>query len=560
MYINTIQEDLQLALKNLNLSNKFSISASDFEDYDYQTSLLFQLSKKENFQDLKESIISYLLNTGHYQSIEVTGKNYLSIKIKPLAIQNYNIKKEHVIVDYCGVNVAKQMHIGHIRSMFIGDYIAKANQHIGNQVTLFNHIGDWGNQFGFLLLYIYKNNLIVDDNKKLTDYYKKAYHLYKTDESFAIESTETVKKLQNKEEPFFSLWKKCCDISIEEMNKTTQEFNLSISSNDIKGESFYANMLPQIEKLLIDNKVATLQEDQTLVVNFDKLPTLLLKKSSGSYLYAMYDIAAIYWRINNLNPDKIIYVVDKRQELHFKQIFEISQKMGWANHCELIHIGFGFILDKQNKPLKTKSGESLYLDDLIEEGFKELNGYPYYDKLEGSYKDIVLKDTLYGALKFFDLHSNPKTDYQFDWDNILNPKGGTAPYIQHAYVRIDSILFKQSVIDEETLKNNFDVTVLSPEGESLFKQTIKTLESIYTTTDNYSCHLLEEQLINLCKKFHLFYEHENISKSEFKDNQLGLIIHVKDCIEEVCNVFGISLYLSTAHYQHKISQLKKHKI
>lgn len=553
MYLNTIEQDIESALQKLNLKNKFSIVKSDYDDFDYQTSLLFQFSKDEKQKHFKEIIIEHLINSGNYQDVKVTGKNFLSFKIKPQAYIIPVKSNQHVIIDYCGINVAKQMHIGHIRSMFIGDYISKSHEFIGDKVTRINHIGDWGNQFGFLLLYIFKNKLPIQNNKQLTDYYKKSYQLYNEDKMFALEAVNTVTKLQNKQEPFYSLWKNCCEISINEMNKTTEEFQLSICSSDIQGESFYFDMLPSIEKMLIEKKIAILQDDGTLISNFKKLPTILLKKSSGSYLYAMYDIAAIYWRINELNPDKIVYVVDKRQELHFKQVFEIAHLMGWDIQCKLEHIGFGFILNKENQPLKTKSGTSMYLDEFILQGFNEIEKYPYYENLEGDYKKIVIDNTLYGSLKIFDLHSNYKTDYQFDWDNILNAKGGTAPYIQNAYVRIDSILFKENAYLKyhELLNFNFiDYSLLSKHGEKLLKQSVKCIESIYTTMDNYGCHILEENLINLCKNFHHFYELENISQSKNKKNQLVLLIHVKNTIEIVCNIFGVKTYLSQSHFNN----------
>lgn len=552
MYHNIIKNDLSFILSQLQLTAKVNISNSSFADYDYQTSILFQFSKHPGFNNIKESIHNYLIDTNHYEDVQLTGKGFISFKVKPMQFIPYeNTAPKHVVVDYCGVNVAKQMHIGHIRSMFIGDYIAKGHEYIGDKVTRINHIGDWGNQFGFLLLYIINNNLEVTNNKQLTNYYKESYTLYKEDESFAKKATDAALALQNKEEPFYSLWQKCCAISIDEMNKTTKEFNLSITEDDIVGESFYANQLGNIETLLIDSGVGVIQDDNTLVVHLKGLPTLLLKKSSGSYLYAMYDLAAIYWRVNQLGADKIVYVVDKRQELHFKQVFAIAHLMGWDKSCQLEHVGFGFILGNDGSPLKTKSGTSLYLDDLINDGFNEINSYEYYNKLEGLYKQTVIKNTLFGALKFFDLHSNPKTDYQFNWSNILNPKGGTAPYIQNAFVRIDSILFKNGVEskeDELSKIKNFDDSILSEYGISLLKESVKAEESIYLTMDDYACHILEEAILNLCKEFHSFYEKENISLSKDLDNQLALIIKVKHTIEKICSVFGIDLYLSEAHF------------
>lgn len=170
----------------------------------------------------------------------------------------------------------------------------------------------------------------------------------------------------------------------------------------------------------------------------------MLQKSNGNFLYALYDLAAIKWRVENLNPDKILYVVDKRQALHFEQVFEVANKAGFTNdNVELSHIGFGTILGKDKKPLKTKSGESLYLDDLLIEGKKRLLENIHFVEMDEKFKEDILNKTIIGGMKYYDLKFNKPNDYIFDWDHVLNFTGGSAPYIQNAIVRIDSIFYKK---------------------------------------------------------------------------------------------------------------------
>lgn len=553
--------DINKALSQFNLSPITSLSLSNFEEFDYQSSVLLKHSKLPDLKNFTQYLISYLQGTGHYLDIQITGKGFVSLKVNPSSVlktennlhQLITHKKKNIIIDYCGVNVAKKMHIGHIRSMFIGDYIANTHQFLGDNVIKFNHIGDWGNQFGYLLQYIInflnKDEIAHITNEELTSIYKKAYSLYCEDEEFKIQSNQASLSLYKKEEPYFSLWKKCCDISITEMNNTTKFFKVGIDQSNVMGESQYYNILPFIEEELIQAGIALAGEDGSVVyINKDKTP-LLLKKSNGAYLYAMYDLAAIKYRLEKYNPDKILYVVDKRQADHFKSVFEIAKKANWCKaNTELKHISFGFISDKNGKPLKTKSGDSLYLDDLIEKGFDQLLSNQYYTSLPDGYKELVINKTLIGSLKFFDLHFSYLTDYKFDWDKVLSNSGGAAPYVMHAYVRLDSIINKANV----SISEDLDISLFSDKTLSLFKKLYQLKEAVYLYSETYSSHLIEESLLNLCNEFHYFYENENIINSENKENLISLVHQIKEEINTVLSILGVESYPSISSWSKNI--------
>lgn len=550
--------DINTALSQFNLAPITSLSYSSFNEFDYQSSVLLKNSKLPDLKNFSNFLVSYLQGTGHYLNVEITGKGFLSLKINTSSVlkpehspsQLIKHKKQTIVIDYCGVNVAKKMHIGHIRSMFIGDYIANTHSFMGDEVIKFNHIGDWGNQFGYLIQYIldYINygELEHISNEQLTSIYKKAYSLYCEDEQFKIKANKASLALYNKEEPYYSLWKKCCNVSIKEMNNTTNFFKVGINEKHVMGESQYYDTLPIIENELLANGLVQLGEDGSIVyINKDKTP-LLLKKSNGAYLYAMYDLAAIKYRLDTYSPDKIIYVVDKRQADHFKSVFEIANKANWVTpNTELKHISFGFICGKDGKPLKTKSGESLYLDDLIEKGFEQLNLNEFYSKLEDGYKEIVLNKTLIGSLKFFDLHFSYSTDYKFDWDKVLSNTGGAAPYVMHAYVRLDSILNKSGL----TINKNYEINNFNDTTLSLFKKLYQLKEAVYLYSDGYHSHLIEESLLSLCNEVHYFYENENVLSSDNKENLIGLISEIKDIINSVFSLLGIESYPSISGWK-----------
>lgn len=539
MYKKQFYQDLESYLKIKGLDKKINVSYSDFEDYQYQTPIAIG-NKDIDAQELTD----YLLQQPHYEEVTVTGKGFISVKFKLAEIAPQQSKPLTVLVDYCGVNVAKKMHIGHIRSMFIGDYITRLHEKNGDKVIKMNHIGDWGNQFGYLLNYIQKNNL--EDtltNEKLTEYYKIANALNNDDAEFSKESEQIAYQLQNNlDKSIHALWKKCVNISMIDAEKTFQELGIKMTLNDTQGESFYAPFCHNVLNDLLDKGIAQKSDDNSVVIFFDKKSPLVIQKSNGNFLYALYDLAALKWRQENINPDKIVYVVDKRQSLHFEQVFEVAKKAGYVKENTILqHVGFGTILDKNKKPLKTKSGATLYLEDLLNEGKSILSSSDYFQNLEDELKSEVLHKSIVGGMKFYDLKFNKNQDYIFDWQYVLNFSGGSAPYIQNAMTRIDSIFVKVGLDVEDKTQFNWQDN-WSKDEQAIVFQAQKCSEIINDSIYDYPSQTLCEHIGNLCQLFHKYYESEMVIGSKDQAKKLNLLNHVYHALKNNIDILGIDYY------------------
>jgi arginyl-tRNA synthetase len=479
-----------------------------------------------------------------YTHVAVTGPGFVSVKFKLSPANQIVTPPKKILVDYCGVNVAKQMHIGHIRSMFIGDFVVRLHKKLGDEVVIHNHIGDWGNQFGYLLHYIIQNKLQDDlTNKNLTAYYKAAYAQNNSDEEFSLAASKVAQDLQKQSDStVVNLWKKLVSISMAEAEKTFKELSLKVDLSHTQGESFYAPFCQSLLLELLDKKIATENEDGSVVVFFEDKSPLVLQKTNGNFLYALYDLAAIKWRNDFIKPDKIIYVVDKRQALHFEQIFEIAKKASLVDQSvELLHLGFGTILGKDKKPLKTKEGESLYLDELLAQGKDILSNNSYFMDMPMEIKTEVLHKTLVGGMKYYDLKFNKMQDYIFDWEHVFNFSGNSAPYIQNALVRIDSIYTKchSDIMSPVSVSWSFDWNEL--EQELLFRCQ-KTQEMLTDSVYNYPSQLVTEHAIKICQLFHKYYEAEKIIGNVNELYKLQLIGFVYQTLSEICAVLGIETY------------------
>lgn len=557
MYKQVFLQDLEQFLSNNKINKNPVILYSDFEDFQYQSSLPLMI------KDLnKEDLIKFLNNTGHYDKVEITGKGFLSVKFKLAVFEKEVADKKTIIVDYCGVNIAKKMHIGHIRSMFIGDFISRIHENNGDHVVKFNHIGDMGNQFGYLLHYIQKNKLQNSlTNDLLTQYYKAATELKNTDSVFLKESEEIAYKLHHEnDEELINLWNICKSISLEDAYKTFDNLNIGLSPSDTQGESFYIPFCKTIIKDLINKGIAVKNEDNSVIVLFDNQENLLIQKSNGNFLYGLYDLAALKWRQENINPDKIVYVVDKRQSLHFQQVFSIAKKAGYVKPDVILeHVGFGSIVDENKKPLKTKSGDSPYLENLIIEGKEMLSTNEYFINMEESIKEEIINKTITGSLKFYDLKFNKNNDYQFKWDYILSASGGSAPYIYNAIVRIDSIFCKADKDVNEKIDLDTHENWSEFEKDIIF-QTQKCIEITNDTVSNYQSQAITENLIKICQLFHKYYESGMILGSVDQEKKLKLLNYVYHTLVDNLNLLGIESYPCQQKMLASINMKKEFKI
>lgn len=534
---NKIIKDINIYLLSKNINQNFKLIYSTYEDFHYQTSLLFSLKNNKNFDTT--DFLNYLKNTKNYDKVEITGNGFLSFKLSNFSYENESInKKEKIIVDYCGINIAKKMHIGHIRSMFTGDFLVRLHQYLGNEVFIFNHIGDWGNQFGYLINYIISNDIKEFNNQELTELYKKAFVKYSEDENFKENSDLIATYLQKKSNiKVLEIWNKCVETSLKDLEKFINLFSLKMSLKNVQGESFYYDMCNDIVEDLIFKKIVKVDIDNSVYFEY-KNSKIVLKKSNGNFLYSTYDLAAIKWRKDNINPDKIFYVVDKRQSKHFDLIFEISKQAGYSKNVELIHVPFGTIIDKSGKPLKTKSGESLYLEDMLNDGYEEISKFEYIQKIPEQIKNKMINTALISALKFYDLKFSKDSDYFFDWNNIFDIKGGTSGYIQQTYVRIESLILKSN-IELDNIEFNF-LNLNDEENYILFNS--YKLKEIIDNFEGFQSNLIINQLIYLCAIFNKYYENNNINSASDKINKLKLIMNIKNNIKLSGDILGLTFY------------------
>ena len=435
--------------------------ATKAEFGDFQFNGAMALSKKlgKNPREIATQIIESLDLTGAVAKAEIAGPGFINLWLNPfwLATQCEVARKDSrlgvekrerplkVVVDYSGPNMAKQMHVGHLRSTIIGDTLANLLTYLGDEVIRQNHIGDWGTQFGMLIAYLEE----IDEDgsvslKDLEQFYKDAKGRFDADEDFANKAREYVVKIQSGDPHCLTLWQKFIDISLGHCEEVYEKLGVNLTRNDVRAESFYNDDLSAVISDL-DAKGTLTQSDgaQCVFLEGDEVP-VIVQKGDGGYLYATTDLAALRYRAQTLGAQRISYVVDARQGGHFKQVFRVAKEAGFvAPEVNLEHIAFGTMMDKGGKPFKTRDGGTVKLIDLLDEAVvkakETINEKESYspEELEALAKIIGI-----GAVKYADLAINRESNYIFNWDKMLSFEGNTSLYMQYAYARIQSIFRK----------------------------------------------------------------------------------------------------------------------
>ena len=437
-----------------------------------------------------------------------------------------------VVVDYSGPNVAKEMHVGHLRSTIIGDAISRVLEFQGHKIIRQNHIGDWGTQFGMLCEYLIERigleairhkSITIDD---LNGFYQAGKAKFDSDPDFAKRSRERVVKLQGGDVDTLEAWKKLRDESLKHFHaiygyskdgdeidtRTTYDLGLGVklTDHDIVGESFYNTMLPSVVADLKEKHLAEVSDGATVVfIDGPEKPPIIIEKSGGGYLYSTTDLAAIRYRTTILKANRIIYVHDSRQAHHFAQLFATAQKAGWADGVTLEFAPFGTMLGEDGKPFKTRSGETVKLKDLLHEAelrglkvVKEKNvGFP---PEQGS---AIAHAVGIGGVKYSDLAKDRVADYFFSFDKMLSMDGNTAPYLQYAHARIRSIFRKTTEIPGK-------ITLQSPYELSLAKHILRFGEVLELVARDLKPHILCGYLYDLATKFSGFYENCPVIQSD----------------------------------------------
>jgi arginyl-tRNA synthetase len=506
--------------------------ATDARFGDYQTNAALILGKQrgEKPRDVADKILAHLDVGAISETPAVAGAGFINFTLRPDAVAKKaaetlqderlgvarSTSPRRIVIDFGSPNVAKPMHVGHIRSIVLGDALARVATFLGHEVIRDNHIGDWGTQFG-MVIWGWKNlldrqSLERDPITELVRIYKETNERSATDPTVRESARQELVKLQAGDPENLSIWKETVDLSLKEFERVYQL--LDIHYDIQRGESFYNDRLPAIVDRLLKSGVAEISEGAVCVF-FRNSPELtdkpaIIRKKDGGFNYATTDVATVDYRVNDLKADTIWYVVGAPQILHFKQIFALARREG--STADFRHITFGSILGEDRKLMKTRSGENVPLRDLLDEAMqraRKIVDEKNPDLSDADKIDIAQKIAI-GAVKYYDLSQYRMTDYIFSWDRMLSLQGNTAPYLQNAYVRVRSIFRKAGIdalkIDQLTLKEAAEIT--------LAKRLVQFAEVVPQVLNDFRPNVLANYLFELANSFHAFYEACPVLKSE----------------------------------------------
>ncbi|MDP8170309.1 arginine--tRNA ligase [Pasteurella skyensis] len=514
---------------------------------DYQANGIMGAAKKLglNPRDFAQKVLEQVNLEGIAEKLEIAGPGFINIFLKKewleknaekaLSSKKLGIElnqQQTVVVDYSSPNVAKEMHVGHLRSTIIGDAVVRSLEFLGNNVIRANHVGDWGTQFGMLIAYLEKmenENATAMELSDLEAFYRDAKKHYDEDEVFAEKARNYVVKLQRGDEYCHTMWRKLVDITMFHNQQNYNRLNVTLTEKDVMGESLYNPMLPEIMEDLKAQGLAV-EDKGAYVVFLDEFKNkdgdplgVIVQKRDGGFLYTTTDIAAAKYRCHTLKADRALVFSDSRQAQHMQQAWLITRKAGYVpDSFSLEHHYFGMMLGKDGKPFKTRAGGTIRLAYLLDEAetradklISEKN-----PNLTSDEKKAVVEAIAVGAVKYADLSKNRTTDYIFDWDNMLSFEGNTAPYIQYAYTRVRSI-FNKANINPDSLEGT--LTLSEDKERALALKLLQFEESVTIVTKEGTPHVLCQYLYELAGTFSTFYEacpilnaEENVKQSRLK--------------------------------------------
>jgi arginyl-tRNA synthetase len=512
--------------------------ATDPRFGDYQTNAALVLGKQrgENPRNAAEKILKHLDVSDLVESSTVAGAGFINFKLRDdavatktgelLADERLGVARstspKRIVVDFGSPNVAKPMHVGHIRSTALGDALARIATFLGHDVIRDNHIGDWGTQFGMVIWgwknLLDKHALQRDPLAEIVRIYKETNARSTSDPAVREACRQELVKLQSGDKENVDIWNECVALSMQDFQHVYELLDIHY---DIQcGESFYNDRLSGVVDRLLKSKIAEISEG-AVVVFFLDVPELadkpcIIRKSDGGFNYATSDIATVEYRINELKRDTLWYVVGAPQTLHFEQIFEIARREGYKS--DFRHIPFGNVLGEDRKLMKTRSGENVPLRQLLEEGrtrARKIIEEKNPDLTEEEKIDIARAIGI-GAVKYADLSQYRMTDYVFSWDKMLALQGNTAPYLQNAYVRIRSIFRKAGESPSPTGGSpKIDKLALSDAAEiNLAKKLCQFAEIVPQVLNDFRPNILANYLFELSNSFHAFYEACPVLKSD----------------------------------------------
>jgi arginyl-tRNA synthetase len=530
------------ALKTAGLAQAGELTpATDPRFGDYQTNAALILGKNlgENPRKVAATILENLDVADLSEPPAVAGPGFINFTLRREAIEAtasellederlgvaLTDSPKRIVIDFGSPNVAKPMHVGHIRSTLLGDSLARIAQFLGHEVIRDNHIGDWGTQFG-MVIWGWKNlldrsALERDPIGELVRIYRETNERATADPSVREAARQELVKLQSGEPENFSIWKQTVDLSMREFERAYRV--LDIHYDIQRGESFYNDRLPDVVERLLKSGFGQISEGAVCVF-FPEIPELadkpaIIRKRDGGFNYATTDIATIDYRVRDLKADTVWYVVGAPQLLHFKQIFEIARREGYA--ADFYHITFGSILGEDRKLMKTRSGENVPLEDLLNEAIARARRIVEEKNpgLTDAEKDDIAEKVGIGAVKYADLSQYRMTDYIFSWDKMLSLHGNTAPYLQNAYVRIRSIFRKADsrygdAAGEDIGSKPISLTLAAPAEINLGKRLTQFAEIVPQVLNDFRPNILANYLFELANTFHTFYEACPVLKSD----------------------------------------------
>ncbi|XP_003970893.1 arginine--tRNA ligase, cytoplasmic [Takifugu rubripes] len=500
---------------------------------------------KANPREIAERIIRNLPDNELIQKTEIAGPGFINIHLKRAFVSKLLSKllikgvtpppltsRKRVVVDFSSPNIAKEMHVGHLRSTIIGDSMSRLFEFLGHDVLRLNHVGDWGTQFGMLIAHLqdkFPDYLTVSPPiSDLQGFYKESKKRFDEDDGFKKRAYQCVVKLQSKEPDFIKAWNLICDVSRQEFQKIYDCLDIKLIE---RGESYYQDLMTQVVKEAEDRGFAQLDEGRKIIFAPGQSLPLTIVKSDGGYTYDTSDLAAIHQRLFEEKADIIIYVTDSGQSSHFQVVFAAAQMLGWYDPkvTRVEHAGFGVVLGEDKKKFKTRSGDTVRLMDLLGEGLKRS-----MDKLKEKERDKVLspdelvkaqRAVAFGCIKYADLSHNRINDYVFSFDKMLDDRGNTAAYLLYAFTRIRSIA-RLANINEATLRKEAESTEILLDHEKewkLGKCILRFPEVLQKIQDDLLLHSLCDYVYELATTFTEFYDSCYCVE---KDRQTGEVVKV----------------------------------
>jgi arginyl-tRNA synthetase len=544
--------------------------AQDAKHGDYQVNGVLPLAKREKLvpRDVALKVAAVLEKHPAFQSASVAGPGFINLTLTEAFLTKRALemasdaklgipeaeRKERIVVDFSGPNIAKQMHIGHIRSTILGDTLIRILRAMGHEVLGDNHLGDWGTQFGLLIagMRAFGSEASLEERpiEELERIYKLATAKAKEDEVFAEEARNELAKLQAGETKNLALWEKFVHTTRIALDRVYAR--LAISFDMWMGESKYNAMLPgMIETLRARDLVR--ESEGALCVFFGELESspkelkafkepFIVQKRDGAFLYSTTDLATMFYRQDTLKADRSLYVVDARQAHHFKQVFALGSMMGI--HSANVHLGFGSILGPDNKPLKTRDGQAVMLESVLNEAIERARARITEEGLEvpEAELDEVARKVGIGAVKYADLRQHRASDYVFDWDKLISFKGNAGPTIQYAIARVRSIFRKGALPLKAPLFMDASLRLTTPEERALALHLVRFGDAVKLAADLYEPHQLTDYLFELTRRFSGFYEACPILKCEdhaVKNSRLSLAFLTSEVLARGLGMMGI---------------------